>query len=68
MNQSADVVVVGGGAAGCAVAYYLGKAGVKAILVEREGVGTQASGYAAGGVARRLSQIWRSWLCCAASR
>jgi glycine oxidase len=50
MNQSGEVVIVGGGAAGCAVAYYLGKAGVKALVIEREGVGTQASGYAAGGI------------------
>jgi glycine oxidase len=50
MSQSGDVVIVGGGAAGCAVAYHLGKAGIKAIVVEREGVGTQASGYAAGGI------------------
>jgi glycine oxidase len=50
MKQSYDVVIVGGGAAGCAVAYYLGKAGIKATVIEREGIGTQASGYAAGGV------------------
>jgi glycine oxidase len=50
MNQSADVVIVGGGAAGCAVAYFLAKAGVKSTVVEREGIGTQASGYAAGGI------------------
>jgi glycine oxidase len=50
MNQGGDVVIVGGGAAGCAVAYFLGKAGVKATVVERAGIGTQASGYAAGGI------------------
>ena len=50
MSQSSDVVIVGGGVAGCAVAYYLGKAGVKTTLIEREGIGTQASGYAAGGL------------------
>jgi glycine/D-amino acid oxidase-like deaminating enzyme len=50
MSQSREVVIVGGGAAGCAVAYYLGKAGVKATIAEREGIGTQASGYAAGGL------------------
>ena len=50
MSQSSDVVIVGGGVAGCAVAYYLGKAGVKSAIVEREGIGTQASGYAAGGL------------------
>jgi glycine oxidase len=50
MKRSGDVVIVGGGAAGCAVAYYLAKAGVKATVIEREGVATQASGYAAGGL------------------
>lgn len=50
MSQSSDVVIVGGGVAGCAVAYYLGKAGVKATVIEREGIATQASGYAAGGL------------------
>jgi glycine oxidase len=50
MSQGSDVVIVGGGVAGCAVAYYLGKAGVNTTLIEREGIGTQASGYAAGGL------------------
>jgi glycine oxidase len=50
MNHAGEVVIVGGGAAGCAVAYFLARAGIKAIVVEREGVGTQASGYAAGGL------------------
>ena len=48
MRDIGDVVIVGGGAAGCAVAYYLGQAGVKATLIEREGIGMQASGYSAG--------------------
>lgn len=50
MPERSDVVVVGGGTAGCAVAYYLGRAGVKVTLVERAGIGMQASGYAAGGL------------------
>jgi len=50
MRDIGDVVIVGGGAAGCAVAYYLGQAGIKATLIEREGIGMQASGYSAGGV------------------
>jgi glycine oxidase len=50
MRDSADVVIVGGGAAGCAVAYYLGRAGIKARLIEPAGIGMQASGYSAGGV------------------
>src|SRR5262245_2037296 len=50
MRDIGDVVIIGGGAAGCAVAYYLGQAGVKATLIERQGIGMQASGYSAGGV------------------
>ena len=50
MRDIGDVVIVGGGAAGCAVAYYLGQAGVRATLIEREGIGMQASGYSAGGI------------------
>ena len=50
MTDTADVVILGGGAAGCAVAYYLAEAGVKSVVVEKEGVGSQASGFAAGGL------------------
>ena len=50
MVETSDVVIAGGGVAGCAVAYYLAKAGVRATIVEREGVGTQASGYSSGGL------------------
>ena len=49
-SNSIDVVIVGGGAAGCAVAYYLGLAGVSATIVEREGIAAFASGYSAGGL------------------
>ena len=50
MPESTDVAIIGGGAAGCAVAYYLAQAGIKSTIIEREGVGSQASGYAAGGL------------------
>lgn len=50
MAETTDVAIIGGGAAGCAVAYYLAQAGVKSTIIEREGVGSQASGYAAGGL------------------
>lgn len=49
-NNTSDVVIVGGGAAGCAVAYYLGLAGVPSTIVEREGIAAYASGYSAGGL------------------
>ena len=44
------VVVIGGGAAGCATAYYLSKAGARVTIIEREGVGNGASGWSAGGL------------------
>ena len=49
-DQAADVVIIGGGAAGCAAAYYLAINGVKATVIEREGVASHASGYNAGGL------------------
>jgi glycine oxidase len=49
-KRSAEVVIVGGGIAGCAVAYYLTTLGVKPIVVEREGVASAASGFAQGGL------------------
>ena len=45
-----DVVIVGAGAMGCAVAYYLGMEGVGSTIVERDGVAAHASGYSAGGL------------------
>ena len=50
MKASSEVVIVGGGAAGCSVAYHLGLAGVKPTIIEREGIGSQASGFSAGGL------------------
>ena len=48
MGKVADVVIVGGGVVGCATAYLLAKSGVPATLVEREAIGSCASGFAAG--------------------
>ena len=47
---TADVVIVGGGIAGCAVAYYLTTMGVRPVVVEREEVAGSASGFAQGGL------------------
>lgn len=49
-DSSSDVVIVGGGIAGTATAYYLGKAGIKTTLIERDSVGSHASGFAYGGL------------------
>src|SRR5882672_12058580 len=45
-RSSADVVIVGGGIAGMTTAYYLAKAGVASVVVERG----HASGFAYGGL------------------
>jgi glycine oxidase len=50
MPDTYDVAIVGGGAAGSAAAYYLAKAGVKTVVIERDGVAAHASGYSAGGL------------------
>lgn len=47
-NQSADVVIIGGGVIGCAVAYELGKRGMSVIVVEQSEIGMQASSAATG--------------------
>jgi len=42
--ESTDVVVIGGGVIGTAAAYYLTRAGTRVVLVERRGIGQEASG------------------------
>jgi len=41
-----DVIIIGAGAIGCSIAYHLGKRGMRATVVERESIGTRASGKA----------------------
>ena len=50
MPETTDVAIIGGGAAGCATALYLAEAGLSVTIIERDGIGSQASGYAAGGL------------------
>ncbi|MDE2803030.1 MAG: FAD-dependent oxidoreductase [Chloroflexota bacterium] len=49
-RNTADVVIVGAGVAGCAAAYYLTTMGARPVVVEREGVAAAASGFAQGGL------------------
>lgn len=58
MKRSADVLIVGGGIIGCAIAYFLRKQGVEVIVLEKGDIGAQASSAAAGLLApiRPLSQ------------
>ncbi len=50
--NTANVVIVGGGIVGVATAYLLGRAGVKSVVVEKDSVGSHASGFAYGGLSR----------------
>lgn len=43
-----DVVVVGAGVMGCATAYWLSKAGLKVLVIEKESIACGASGVSAG--------------------
>ena len=49
-ESSADIVIVGGGIAGMTTAYYLAKSGVPSVVVERDAIGSHASGFAYGGL------------------
>src|SRR5256714_8008637 len=49
-ESSPDVVIVGGGIAGMTTAYYLAKARVTSVVVERDAIGSHASGFAYGGL------------------
>ena len=43
-----DVVVVGAGAVGCAIAYYLSREGLRVRLMDRDAIGSGASADATG--------------------
>ena len=49
-SPSPDVVIVGGGIAGAATAYYLARAGLRCTIIERDGLASHASGFAYGGL------------------
>lgn len=48
IKKNANVIIVGGGVIGCAIAYYLRKMHVDVVLLERGEIGGQASSAAAG--------------------
>lgn len=50
IRTDTDVVVIGGGVIGCAVAYYLAKRGASVTIVERANVGSGASAANAGSI------------------
>lgn len=48
MSAAPDVLIVGGGVIGCAIAHYLGKAGARVAIVERRRIAEEASWASAG--------------------
>ena len=44
MKKSADVVIIGGGMIGCAIAYFLSRQLKNVVLLEGKGIATEASG------------------------
>ena len=56
-DNSADVVVIGGGVHGCSTALHLALRGVSVMVLEKDYVGRHASGVNAGGV-RRLGRAF----------
>ena len=50
LTRGSEVIILGGGIVGIATAYFLGKAGVKSVVVEQDSVGSHASGFAYGGL------------------
>ncbi len=49
-RQSADAIVIGAGAVGCAIALSLTRRNLKPIVIDRDGVASNASGFAWGGL------------------
>jgi sarcosine oxidase subunit beta len=60
MSTKADIVIIGGGVMGCAIAYNLARAGLKPVVIEKSDIGGEASGSNGGGVrqsARNLKEM-----------
>lgn len=59
-GRSAEVIIVGGGLHGSSAALHLARAGIKALVIEKNYVGRHASGVNAGGVrtlSRHLAEV-----------
>lgn len=46
MSSHKEVVIIGGGACGCSIAYHLAKQGISSQIIERDAIASQASGKA----------------------
>jgi sarcosine oxidase, subunit beta len=56
-SSKTDILIVGGGLAGCATAYYLARAGAEVTLIERDELNMQASGANAGSFHAQIPHI-----------
>lgn len=52
-----DILIIGGGLQGCAIGYFLARAGKKVTLVERQVAGRHASGVNAGGLRTLIRDV-----------
>ena len=68
MPASTDVLVVGGGLAGCCAAWMLARAGVEVVLVEARGLNTLASGSNAGSLHAQIRCFQRIVFNCGLER
>ena len=50
MAETSDVIIIGGGVIGCAIAYNLTKKGIKPLVIEKHEIGTGGSSRNGGGV------------------
>lgn len=55
LGKDADVLIIGGGIVGCALGYFLGRAGIDAVLIERGEPNCEASGANAGSLHLQLT-------------
>ncbi|MFD0618442.1 glycine oxidase ThiO [Paenibacillus sp. GCM10027629] len=57
MQQTVDVIIVGGGVIGCSIAYHLSARGIRVRVLERNRIASEASGAAAGMLAAQAEFI-----------
>lgn len=57
-NSTTDVLIVGGGLAGCATAYFLAREGVGVTLIERTELNLRASGANAGSLHAQIPHLY----------
>ncbi|HYE74069.1 MAG TPA: FAD-dependent oxidoreductase, partial [Blastocatellia bacterium] len=58
-HKQFDVAVVGAGVIGCSIAWRLGQAGLRVVVIDRGPIGREAS-YAAGGMLAPLAEADRA--------